>query len=194
MKQGFSLVQAKRTAEQLVKESGLMDTTLRPGFFMKAWLSPMVGFDAANAKVTIYGTGDQPIARISFKDVSQFAVESLENPAARNAVLDLGGPQALSPHQVIKLFEAVTRKTFEVTHIPPESLQAQYDGAGDNFNKSFIGLMQAYADGDPIDMGAIQKSFAIRLTPLKEYIASVMASTCSPLYTNPSGRKKHAAA
>ena len=45
----------------------------------------------------------------------------------------------------------------------------------DPMQKSFIGLMLCYADGDPIDMRAIQKTFAVRLTPLKEYVASVLA-------------------
>jgi NADH dehydrogenase len=165
---------AKRAVEKRLKESGLVYTILRPSMFMEVWLSPAVGFDAANAKAAIYGTGDQPIAWISLKDVAQFAVESLENPEARNCALELGGPESLSPHQAIKLFEKATGKTFEVTHVPPEALQAQFDGATDPMQKSFIGLMLSYTDGDPIDMRVIQKTFAVKLTPLKEYVASVM--------------------
>jgi uncharacterized protein YbjT (DUF2867 family) len=173
---GFPLCNAKRAAEKRLKESELVYTILRPGFFMEAWLSPMVGFDAVHAKATIYGTGDQPIAWISLKDVAQFAVESLENPAARNCSLELGGPKLLSPHQAIKIFEKATRKTFEVTHVPPEALQARYAGATDPMQKSFIGLLLCYTDGDPIDMSAIQKNFTVRLTPLKEYIANMIVS------------------
>ncbi len=171
----FPLRNAKRAVEKHLKESGLVYTILRPSMFMEVWLSPAVGFDAANAKATVYGTGDQPIAWISLKDVAQFAVESLENPAARNRSLELGGPESLSPHQAIKIFEKATGKTFEVTHVPPEALQAQYEGATDPMQKSFIGLMLCYADGDPIDMSAIRKTFAVRLTSLKEYVAGVMA-------------------
>lgn len=172
----FPLNIAKRVAEKHLKASGLEYTILRPGYFMEAWLSPAVGFDAANAKATVYGTGDQPISWISFKDVAKFAVESLDNPAARNSVLELGGPEALSPHKVIKLFEKAAGKIFEVTHVPPEALQAQYDSVTDPMQQSFIGLMLCYAAGDPIDMGEIQKKFAVRLSPVQEYIAGVMAA------------------
>ena len=172
----FPLRNAKRAVEQHLKESGLVYTILRPSMFMEVWLSPAVGFDAANAKATIYGTGDQPIAWISLKDVARFAVASLTNPAARNSVLELGGPQFLSPHQVIKLFEAARGKTFEVTHVPPEALQAQYEGATDPMQKSFIGLMPCYAAGDPIEMRGIQKSFGFQLTPVNEHIQQVMAA------------------
>jgi uncharacterized protein YbjT (DUF2867 family) len=165
----FPLRNAKRAVEKHLKESGLVYTILRPSMFMEVWLSPAVGFDAANAKATIYGSGDQPIAWITIPDVARFAVESLTNPAARNAVLELGGPQNLSPHQVIKLFEAAKGKPFEVTHVPPEALQAQYEGATDPMQKSFIGLMICYAAGDPIEMGATRKSFGFQLTPVKDY-------------------------
>ncbi len=169
----FPLRNAKRAVEQHLKESGMIYTVLRPGDFMEVWLSPAVGFDAANAKATIYGTGEQKLSWISFKDVAQFAVESLENPAAFNCVLELGGPEPLSPHEVIRLFEEAIGKRFEVTHVPPEALQTQYDGAVDPMQKSFLGLMLCYADGDLIDMTEIKRTFAARLTHVKDYVASV---------------------
>ncbi len=169
----FPLRNAKRAVEQLLKESGLVYTILRPSLFMEVWLSPAVGFDAANAKATVYGSGDQLIAWITIKDVAQFAVECLENPAARNSVLELGGPESLSPHRAIKIFEEVMGKPFEVTYVTPEALQAQYDGAVDPMQKSFIGLMLCYADGDSIDMSAIQKTFTVQLTQLRGF-ASVI--------------------
>jgi len=165
----FPLRNAKRAVEQHLKDSGLIYTILRPSMFMEVWLSPAVGFDAANAKATIYGSGDQPIAWITIKDVAKFAFACLTNPAARNAVLELGGPQNISPHQVIKLFEQAKGKPFEVSHVPPEALQAQYDGAADPMQKSFIGLMLCYAAGDPIEMGTTQKAFGFPLTPVKEF-------------------------
>lgn len=166
----FPLRNAKRAAEQYLKASGLDYTILRPGYFMEAWLSPMVGFDAANAKAQIYGTGDQPISWISFKNVADYAVESLSNPAASRATLELGGPEAVSPHQVIKIFEKATGKTFEVTHVPAEALQAQQASVSDPMQQSFTGLMRCYAAGDPIDMSRLQKTFAVRLTPLSEFM------------------------
>ncbi|MGA2490110.1 MAG: NmrA family NAD(P)-binding protein, partial [Anaerolineales bacterium] len=166
----FPLRNAKRAMEKHLKESGLIYTILRPSMFMEVWLTPAVGFDAANAKATIYGSGDQPIAWIAIQDVARFAVESLTTPAARNAVLELGGPHSLSPHQVIKLFEAAKGKTFEVTYVPPEALQAQYEGAADPMQKSFIGLMICYAAGDPIEMSKTQKDFGFRPTSVKEYV------------------------
>src|SRR5688572_24919202 len=57
----FPLQDAKRTVEDHLKNSGVTYTILRLTFFMEVWLSPALGFDAANAKVQIYGSGEKTI-------------------------------------------------------------------------------------------------------------------------------------
>lgn len=170
MDQEFPLRNAKRAVEKLLKESGLLYTILRPSYFIELWLSPAVGFDTAKASAQIYGTGNQPISWISYKDVARFAVEAVTNPAARNAVLELGGLEKISPHQIIKLYEQKLGQPFHVTYIPVEALQGQYQMAEDPMQKSFIGLMISYAGGDPIEMEWIQKTFAVRLTSLENFV------------------------
>jgi len=91
----FPLRNARRAVEQRLRDSGLVYTVLRPSFFMESWLSPVVGFDVANAQAGIYGSGEQAISWISRQDATRFAVESLDNPAARYITLELGGPDAL---------------------------------------------------------------------------------------------------
>ena len=173
----FPLRNAKRTVEQYLKESGLTYTILRPSCFMEAWLSPALGFDAANAKATIYGTGEQPLSWISFRDVARFAVASLDNPAARNATLELGGPEALSPLEVVQIFEQVSGKTFEVQHVPEQALAAQQASATDALEQTFSGLMRCYAQGDPIDMDAVLAAFPIKLTAVRDYAESLLAAS-----------------
>ena len=91
--QDFPLQNAKRQVEKRLMESGLTYTILRPSFFMELWLGPAVGFDPANGKVVIYGTGKNPVGWIAIHDVTQFAVASLDHPEAKNAILELGGPE-----------------------------------------------------------------------------------------------------
>jgi uncharacterized protein YbjT (DUF2867 family) len=168
------LCHAKRAVEKHLQKSGLVYTILRPSCFMEVWLSPAVGFDAANGKITVYGKGEAPMGWIALADVAAFAVESLTNPAARNAVLEMGGPEALSPHAVIKIFEALAGKTFEVTHVPAEALKAQMEAATDAMQKSFAGLMYCCDQGDPIPMEETLKAFPLKLTSVKEYAERVM--------------------
>jgi len=170
----FPLRNAKRLVEQRLKESGLSYTILRPGYFMEAWLSPMVGFDAANAKANIYGSGEKPISWISFRDVARFAMESLDHPAARNATLELGGPENLTPLQVVRIFEEVGGRPFEVALVPEQALEAQQQAATDPMQQSFSGLMRCYAQGDSIDMQEMLKVFPVQLTSVREYARQVL--------------------
>jgi uncharacterized protein YbjT (DUF2867 family) len=171
----FPLRNAKRAVEQHLQQSGMVYTILRPSCFMEVWLSPAVGFDAANAKAVIYGDGSKPLSWIAAADVAAFAAASLENPAARNATLELGGPEALTPLQVVKIFEQARGRTFDVQFVPAEALAAQQAAATDPMQQSFSGLMRCTAAGDPIDMRETLKAFPIRLTSVEEYAQRVCA-------------------
>jgi uncharacterized protein YbjT (DUF2867 family) len=170
----FPLNNAKRKVEKYLQESGLTYTILRPGYFMEVWLTAAVGFDAMNGKVNICGTGTNPVAYISYRDVAKFAVESISNPSAKNAILELGGPQNISQLDVIKVFEDVLQKKIEVGNIPAEALQSQLNGAEDPMQKSFSGLMLCLANGDRIDMKEVQGKFPVRLTSVKDYVNSLV--------------------
>jgi len=175
MAASFPLQDAKRAVETRLRDSGLMYTILRPTYFTEVWLSPAVGFDYSNSKATLYGTGENAISWISFLDVAQFAVASLGNPAARNITLELGGPEGLSPRQVIKIFEKIGGKAFEVTRLSVEALQGQLAGATDPMQQSFVGLMLGYAGGAAIDMTAALKAFSLKLRTVEAYARKVMA-------------------
>ncbi len=162
----FALQSAKRAVEKELAAGGLAYTVLQPTFFTEVWLSPAVGFDAANATAQIYGSGQNPISWISYLDVARFAAASVGNAAARNSVIRLGGPEALSPLEVIEVFEQAGGRKFTVTRVPEETLRAQHGAATDPMQESFAGLMLYYAHGDTIDMRPALEIFAIRLPEL----------------------------
>jgi uncharacterized protein YbjT (DUF2867 family) len=165
---------AKRTVEKRLAGSGLTYTTLLPNNFMEIWLGPVAGFDYPNARARLLGTGENPVSWISFVDVAQFAVASLDNPAARNAELELGGPEALSQREVVRIFEEVGGRPFELDFVPRDALVAQREAA-DEYNHSFASLMLVTAThGTPIDMRETLKSFPIKLTSVREYAARVL--------------------
>ena len=170
----FPLRNAKREVEQRLKESRLAYTILRPSYFMEVWLSPAVGFDPANAKVVIYGTGHNPLSWMALEDVAQFTVAALDHPAAKNAILELGGPEAVSPLGVVKLFEQANGRSIELQFVPAEALAAQQAAATDPMQQSFSGLMRGVASGDPIDMSSTSKTFAIQLTKVEDYVKRVL--------------------
>lgn len=177
MDNDFPLRNAKRAVEQRLQDSGLTYTLLRPSYFMEVWLNPATGFDYAHAKARIYGSGQNPLSLISFPDVAQFAAATLDNPAARNATLEIGGPRALSQLQMVQIFEEASGRTFEVEHVPEEALAEQQKASTDLMEQSFAGLMQWYARGDPVDMEETLRVFPVQLTSVKDYAQNVLGAS-----------------
>jgi uncharacterized protein YbjT (DUF2867 family) len=165
----FPLQTAKRAVEEHLKNSGLSYTILQPTCFMEVWLGPALGFDAANAKARIYGSGENKVSWISFKDVAKFAVATLDHPEARKQVIELGGPEALSPLEVVKIFEKSQGRLFAVEHVSEDALEEQKKNATDPLQQSFAALMLYYAEGSVIDMQETLRKFPVQLTSVEEY-------------------------
>ena len=155
----FPLQSAKRAAEARLRRSGMTYTILQPTFFAEVWLSAGLGFDPANGTAQVYGTGENKISWISFRDVARFAVAAVDNPHARNAVIELGGPDELSPRDVVRLAEQITGKTITVQQVPEAALRTQYAAATDPFQQSFAALMLSYAGGEVIGMTETLRHF-----------------------------------
>ena len=135
----YPLIAAKRAVEQALKKSGMAFTILQASYFMEIWLSPALGFDIANGKVRMYGDGGHAISWISYRDVARVAVASVTQPVARNMVVELGGPQALSQREVIRMLEAAGAGEIATESIPESALEAQMNAATDPLQKSFAG-------------------------------------------------------
>ena len=89
----FPLSSAKQAVERAIQD--LNYTILRASNFMEIWLSPMLGFDYPNAKARILGMGDDKVSWVSFRDVAEFCVATLDHPAAQRATIEVGGPEPL---------------------------------------------------------------------------------------------------
>jgi len=164
-----SLQTAKRKVETHLFESGLNYTILQPTYFMDVWLSPILGFDYPNAKATILGEGKNKTSWIAIKDVAAFAVASLDNPAAVNQIIELGGPDDLSPLEVVNIFESTKGKKFELQFVPEEAIKAQRAGAQDSLSESFATLMLGVVHGSKIDMKNTLVAFPMHMTSVNDY-------------------------
>jgi NADH dehydrogenase len=176
------LSQAKRRVEQHLRESGLVYTILRPSYFMETWLSPAVGFDIAGGNVRVYGSGEAPVSWISVADVAEFAAECARAPVAENAILELGGPAALSPHRVIEIVEKAGQP-LTVEHVAIEALEQQKAAATNATEESFAELMLSLARGDAIPMEQTLETFPAHLTPVDEYVERMLSTTPAPVHT-----------
>jgi len=107
------LTTAKRTVERHLTQSGLDYTILAPSFYMEVWLGPALGFDMKSGKAQIFGSGKNAISWISLGDVARFAAVAIEHPKAKNATIELGGPEALAPLDVVRTCEELCGRSFD---------------------------------------------------------------------------------
>lgn len=140
---------AKAVVEQHLQASGLTWTILQASCFMDVWLTPHVGFDAANATAAIYGDGTTEMGWVHSRDVAQVAVAALGDPSTRNAIVSVVGPERLTQRQVVQIFERIGGRPFQLNEVPTAALEAQFAAAEHPVEKAFAGLMLRSAAGDP---------------------------------------------
>jgi uncharacterized protein YbjT (DUF2867 family) len=172
----FPLTVAKRTVERALMSSGMTYTILQASYFMEVWLTPALGFDVANGRARLYGDGIGPTSWISFRDVARAAAAVIVDGTARNMIVELGGPQALSPREVVRMFEAAGAGEIATESVPEEALEAQMNAATDSLQKSFAGLMLQCAAGDAIDTSTGSRLFPFQMTSVRDYITAQLAS------------------
>ena len=154
-------------------------TILQASYFMEVWLGPALGFDPLGGQVRIYGDGRNKLSWVAVQDVARFAVRSLMEPRMSNRTVEIGGPEALSPLEVVHSFEAAGGPEVQVGHVAEDALRTQYDEATDPLQKSFAALMLHYAAGDPVDMTETRTYFDGGLISVRDYVSRVLSTARS---------------
>jgi NADH dehydrogenase len=167
--------QAKLAAEAHLIASGMEYAILKPGSFADVWFSPMLGFDVAGGTVQIFGDGTAPQTWICTDDVARFAVWALDADEARNAAIELGGPDSLSQLDVVGIYEELLGKPLERRFLPLEELERMHAEGRTPLEVSLAGVMLNVAHGGSIDMRELCAASAIRPTPVREFAARQLA-------------------
>ncbi len=169
----FPLGDAKEAVEKAI--TSLNFTAIQASCFMEVWVSPLLGFDYANATARIYGPGTAPISWVSFRDVAEMCAVALRHPAAERTTIEFGGPEALSPLELVARFERIGGRPFKLEHVPEPVLRSRFQEATDSMQKSFAALMLGFIQGDAINMAPVVDKFGIRLNSVDDYARSVLA-------------------
>jgi uncharacterized protein YbjT (DUF2867 family) len=171
---------AKRMCERRLLAGKMQSVILRPSYFTDVWLSPALGFDPANARARIYGTGENPVSYISAGNVAEFAAAAAASDEPGPLALELGGPEALSQLQAVRIFEEMGKRKLALEFVPLEALRAQHRAASDPVGETFAALMVAYALGDRIPESRTSAArYGIRLRTVEAY-AKGFAGRFSP--------------
>jgi len=164
---------AKRDCEARLLSGTMQAVVLRPSYFMEVWLGPHLGVDPMNGSARIYGSGDKKVSYISGVNVAEYAAAAVERETGRQAVLEMGGPDALSQLDAVRVFERVLGVSCHLEFVPIEALRARYDSP-DPLQKAFGALMLGYDRGDVIP-GAVElaKEYGVTLRSVADYAATL---------------------
>ena len=92
-------------------------------------------------------------------------------------MIKLGGPEALSPMDVVRLAERTTGRAIDVQRVPEQALRDQFSSAPDALQQSFAALMLSYAAGEVIDMADTLHRFpGAPLRSVQDYLEDLQVS------------------
>jgi uncharacterized protein YbjT (DUF2867 family) len=162
---------AKGRNEDRLRASGMAWTILAPNAFMETWPTTVVGMPAlAGQPVTIVGEGNRKHTFVSADDVAAFVVAAVGNPAALNQHVPIGGPDALSWRDVVKVYERVLGRSIEIrTAQPGESVPG--------VPPTVIPLLAGFDTYETVfDTSQSARAFGVTLTPLEVIVRRQQAT------------------
>lgn len=164
------MLHVKATCEQALMESGLTWTILQPAIIYEVLGNMVIGIPLqAGEPVTLVGDGSHRHAYISEADLAAFAIAAVDNPAAHDACLEIGGPSYSWCELVEAAGQAVGRE-LPVRFVPPGSELPLLDpGIG-----AWLAGFETYEDF--IDMGDMPARLGVEITPLDAVMQQMFGS------------------
>jgi uncharacterized protein YbjT (DUF2867 family) len=164
---GTPLVNAKLATEQRLGRSSVRSVIVRPDAFQEIHLGPLGRFDLAAGKVSVFGKGDAKVRWVSTDDVAAL-VAAVAVEAEPPAIIEFGGPEAISRNEAIAIAEKFTQRKLKVQRMPRpiarlaiRVLNRTNDGLASAFGG---GLLQDLRDADWDDLPLRSRGITPRST------------------------------
>ncbi len=170
----------KFRVEQYLRASGLSYTILRPSAFMEFWAALVGEPIFGQGRTTIFGRGLNPVNFVSVDDVAEFVLLALENPLARNQVIEVGGPENLSLAQVVAIFERVTGRIAKKSHVPLPLMRVMallLRPLKPALSRQIAAGVYMDTEDQTLDMTETLKRFPVRLKRLEDVVRAQYISS-----------------
>ena len=128
----------KARIEEFLRTRPLRFTIIRPSAFIGLHAYDLIGKPVVNGKpVIMFGAGTQLINYVAESDVATLLISAIDNNAMDGQTIEIGGPDNLSAHQIVQIFEKLSGRTARVVHVPlliprvlSELIQPMHEGIG----------------------------------------------------------------
>jgi uncharacterized protein YbjT (DUF2867 family) len=164
----------KRQVETALRDSDMASTVFQPTAFMETFFSAKAGWNLDKGTVYLIGEGLTPTSFISLHDVARFAAEATDNSGLRGAI-PLGGPEALTVMDAIKVFESIRGKPLKIKRVPKFLLRAaRFLAVPFSERASMVLSVVGMEQPDVVDMKPLTSEFHLELTSLREFAESAL--------------------
>ena len=127
LKANAEVMRLHRQAEQIIEESGIPYTFLRPNEFMQNFIN-FHGHSIKNNNAFYLPMESAKVSVVDVRDIAAVAVKALtengDNNKHNNKIYLIAGPEALSYHQMAELLSNATGKKISYTSISEEEARA----------------------------------------------------------------------
>ncbi|MCP4212920.1 MAG: SDR family oxidoreductase [Halieaceae bacterium] len=155
------LIRCKAEVEAALRESGMIYTILSPNLIAEVWVGVVVGAPLqAGQPITLVGEARRKHSFVSMVDVAAFGVTAVDNPAAHDATIIIGGPEALSWRDIVAEVGETIGQELPVRFVQP--------GEPVPFVPEAVQQSMAVQDtyDSPLPMAEIADTYGVTLTPM----------------------------
>jgi uncharacterized protein YbjT (DUF2867 family) len=167
-------VQGKAKTEERLRASGLDYTILAPDFFIEVWVGMVVGGPLQRGQpVTLVSEARRKHSLVSMADVAALTAAAVDCPAARNAYLPIGGPEAVSWRDVVDVCGQVVGRELPVQFV---AMGEPVPGVVEDVQPLIWGL-ETYDSF--VDMDETTRTYGVELTPLEVVAGRMFGAAAS---------------
>ena len=162
----------KATCEARLEQNSMAYTILLPGIFMEVWIGMVMGIPLqAGQPVTLVGRGDHKHSFVSEADVAAFAVAAIDDSAALNTRIEIGGPASHSWTEVVETVGQAMGQPLPVNYVEPGSDVPLLPPMVSALLTGF----ETYED--TIDMSETASRYGIELTSLRDFAQAAFGAS-----------------
>ncbi len=168
----------KYKIEQYLKSSGLNYTVLRLPAFMEWHVYNLLGKNIVDkGKVTILGSGTNPLNFIAVKDIVSALELMVLNEDFFCKAINIGGPENLSRNQVAERFGNALKINPKISHVPTSMLKV-FSVLLKPFHPGIARIMELTIhfekSNETMDKNFSIEKFGLKPTTIDEFIYSVI--------------------
>lgn len=160
----------KKAAEDHLMGSGLSFTILRPGLFA-ANFADLARRIEANGSVFLPGRADAVVSPVHGRDVALVAMAALDLPSAKNQIVDVAGPDALTVEAAMTTMCRVAGLEPHWWNMPPMGLKTAAilaRPAGKRWTNHLRALDVQFSKDHRVDPVTLSERFGLPLTPFAD--------------------------